>query len=177
MDCTENKSKQVRLKKVWLSLVEISKTIVFVFVLNTFVISLCRVNGNSMYPTLHNSELIAIEKISQSYDYGDIVVTDADNRLNECLVKRVVGLPGDIIDIDNDGTIYVNGTEIQEQYNNETLGDIEYPHTVPDDSYFLMGDNRNGSTDSRFSIVGDINRKDIMGKMILALSFGGKSND
>lgn len=146
-------------------IVDICKVVIIVFVINAFGISLCEIHGDSMEPTLHNGEFIVIEKVTKNYNYGDIVITDASNTLKESLIKRVIGLPGDIIDIDEKGVIYVNGKEIQEQMENATVGDIEYPHTVQENQLFLMGDNRNKSTDSRFKIVGNIDTDNIIGKV------------
>ena len=148
------------------SVLDIAKTIIIVFAVNILFISLCKVNGKSMEPTLSSGEFIVIQRLFKDYDRGDIVVTNTNNSFKESLIKRVIAIEGDSVIIDNDGTIYVNGKKIAEQLGNKTTGDIKYPYKVPKDCLFLVGDNRNESTDSRFKIVGVLNKVDILGEMI-----------
>lgn len=123
-----------------------------------------------MTPTLHPGELIVIQKISKNYKPGDIVVTDTSNTLGENLIKRVIAVEGDSVFISEKGIIYINGIKIEEQLDNSIVGDIKYPYTVPENHVFLMGDNRNGSTDSRFKILGTVDKENILGEMILSLN-------
>ena len=133
---------------------------------NTFLFTFCVVHGNSMSPTLHEGDLVLLQIIGYTPEYGDIIVTDTNNNLNENLVKRVIGLSGDIIDFDESGNVTVNGEPIDYNFDNDTYGNLEYPFTVPEDCAFIMGDNRNNSIDSRYSIFGPVKYSDIQGKVI-----------
>jgi len=89
---------------------------------------------------------------------------------NKVLIKRVIGLPGDVIAIDAEGTVYVNGEVIDEPYITEKgLGecDLEFPYTVPENEYFLMGDKRTTSIDSRSTVIGCIAKDQIIGRLFL----------
>ena len=112
-----------------------------------------RVTGTSMTPTLQNDELVVCRKRG-TFQSGDIIAFYFNNKI---LLKRVIGVAGDIIDIDDSGTVYVNGEALEEPYLNEkALGecDIELPYQVPDERVFVMGDHRSTSVDSRSTAVG-----------------------
>ena len=140
------------------------------------------VKGSSMEPNFNHGDLVFINKLSTSIgspDYGDVVICKLDEGSGyENIIKRVIGLPGDEIDIvENDDDedvydLYVNGEYIEEDFLGEpmmTKGNIEYPFEVPENSYFVMGDNRNESLDSRRESVGAIHKDDLMGKVVLRL--------
>lgn len=117
-----------------------------------------------MTPTLKEGDFVLAMK-GQGYGTGDVV---AINYGSQILVKRVIAGPGSWVDIDDDGVVTVNGKELQEPYlEQRSLGkcDIELPCQVPDDSYFVMGDHRETSVDSRSAAVGCIARADIVGKI------------
>lgn len=119
-------------------------------------------------PTLNNDELIICNKRS-NFKSGDIVAFYFNNKI---LLKRVIGTAGDVIDISEDGTVYVNGVILDEPYLSEkAFGecDIELPYQVPDNRVFVMGDHRSVSIDSRSSSVGCIADEYIIGKVILRL--------
>lgn len=147
------------------------------------------VKGSSMEPNFYHGDLVFVNKLSTSIgspDYGDVVICNMeDDFAYENIIKRVIGLPGDEIDIvenEDDEEIYdlyVNGELIEEPFLGEpmmTKGNIEYPFQVPENSYFVMGDNRNASTDSRKESVGAIAKENLEGKVIFRLfpfsSFG-----
>lgn len=124
-----------------------------------------RVTGTSMTPTLYNDELVICNKRS-NYKQGDMVAFYFNNKI---LLKRVIGLPGDWIEITEDGTVFVNGEELIEPYIDEkSLGecDIEFPYQVPESRIFLMGDHRSTSIDSRTNMVGCIADEYIIGRLI-----------
>lgn len=135
----------------------------------SFTVKTMRVQGTSMYPTYqHGQRVIAVTPI-MGLNRGDVVVTDAHNGTGDPLIKRVIAMSGDIVFIDADGVVMVNGKEIQDyvdtlKYN--TYGDQDYPLIVPDGMVFLMGDNREVSYDSRYQTVGCISEKSIIGKVI-----------
>lgn len=137
-----------------------------------FVIGTALVKGGSMEPTLEHDDFLVMRKFG-SWEKGDIVICSYDKGAKEeNIVKRIIGFPGDVIDIetgkDYEYIVVVNGEALEEPYLGEKMeqkGDIEYPYTVPADSYFVMGDNRNASNDSRSKTIGAINKKEIHGKV------------
>ncbi|MBQ8348975.1 MAG: signal peptidase I [Ruminococcus sp.] len=127
-----------------------------------------RVTGSSMTPTMKNDELIICSKRS-NFKQGDIVAFYYNNKI---LLKRVIGIAGDYINITEDGTVYVNDVKLDEPYVNElALGtcDIEMPYQVPDNRIFVMGDHRSVSIDSRSSTVGCIADEYVIGKVIFRI--------
>lgn len=121
--------------------------------------------GNSMAPTLRDGEILFSAKGSK-FEPGDIVAFYYNNKI---LIKRVICGPGDWINIDEDGTVYVNGVRLEEPYLTEkALGDtdIELPYQVPDGKIFVMGDHRATSVDSRNTAVGCVAQEQIVGKII-----------
>lgn len=134
----------------------------------TLILPVLQIYGNSMTPTLVEGDIVLSVK-TKNIKRGDIISFYYSNRI---LVKRVIGLPLDEIDIDEDGTVYVNGEKIDEPYVLEkSLGtcDIEFPYQVPEASYFVMGDHRETSIDSRTSAVGSISTDEIVGKIIFSV--------
>ena len=124
-----------------------------------------RVTGVSMTPTLHNDELVVCRRIG-GFEKGDIIAFYHNNKI---LLKRVIGVAGDVIDIKNDGSVYVNGEKLDEPYvDSLSYGtcDIELPYQVPDNRYFVMGDHRSESIDSRTKEIGCIVEEMIIGKVI-----------
>ena len=168
-------------KKVWIStLIQMVAIVVIVLLLRTFVIGTIYVKGSSMVPNFHHGDFLVINKLETrvaSPQVDDIVICKLDNvEYQENIIKRVIGLPGDEIDLRNNGSgiyhLYINGTLVEEPYIAEPMqdkGDITYPFVVPEDCYFVMGDNRNASTDSRRQSIGAIEKEDIMGRVVLRL--------
>ena len=127
-----------------------------------------RIYGSSMCPTINEGEIIVSVKTSD-FECGDIVVLSYNNKL---LVKRVLAGPGDWFDMDTDGNVYINGEYIDEPYLAEkAFGDcnLALPYQVPEGRYFVMGDNRSTSQDSRSTLVGCIAEEQIVGRAILRL--------
>ena len=124
-----------------------------------------RVTGTSMTPTLHNDELVVCRRRG-SFERGDIIAFYHNNKI---LLKRVIGLPGDHIDIGEDGTVTVNGEKLDEPYVDELSRgtcDISFPYQVPESRWFVMGDHRSESIDSRTKEIGCVAEEMIVGKVI-----------
>lgn len=134
-----------------------------IFVLFAYILGLGITNGHSMEPTLHDGTLLLFNRLSD-IEQGDIVVIDSE-ALHENIVKRVIACPGDTIEIDS-GQTYVNGFPLDESYVVNTIPEDEYPFaTVPEDCYFVMGDNRPNSMDSR-SNLSFIPEQEVLGAVI-----------
>jgi len=132
----------------------------------TLVLPVLQISGTSMLPTLDNGEIVVLVKTDR-LDYGDLCAFSYSNKI---LIKRVIGLPGDVLFLDDDGTVYINGYALEEPYLTEkAFGecDIEFPYTVPEGAYFLMGDQRATSIDSRNTVIGCITSEQLIGKLFL----------
>ena len=124
-----------------------------------------RIYGSSMAPTLESGQIVVSVK-SRHFESGDIIAFYHGNKL---LIKRYIAGPGDYVDIGEDGSVSVNGTALDEPYLAERSygeSDLDYPYQVPELRYFVMGDNRSVSIDSRSTIVGSIAEDQIVGKVI-----------
>lgn len=161
----------VKVSRFWKVIYEWSDSlilaIIFVFLVFAFVFRIAAVEGNSMQPTLKDGNWLAVKSISTNIKRGDIVIITQPNALNEPLVKRVIAVGGDTVDINfSEGIVTINGEVIHEPFIAEPTQrqfDIAFPITVPDNCYFVMGDNRNNSIDSRSNIVGFIKYGYILG--------------
>jgi signal peptidase I len=119
-----------------------------------------------MSPTLEHDEIVLLLK-TKKFDRGDLIGFYYQGKI---LLKRVIALPEDEVAIDADGNVYVNGELLEEPYvTDKGLGDcdLEFPYKVPGTSYFVMGDRRSNSVDSRNSVVGSIPQEDIIGKVFI----------
>ena len=149
---------------------------VAVWAIVTFVGQRTVVNGVSMYDTLNDGDNLWVDKFSYHFkdpQRFDIVVFPMYDG-EEYFIKRIIGLPGEAVRIDHQGNIYINGEKLEESYGYETIepgmiGRAFDGVTLGDDEYFVMGDNRNESEDSRFDIVGNVKREDLMGKAVFRL--------
>ena len=138
----------------------------------TFVGQRTEVDGSSMEPMLSDEDNLIVDKISYRFrdpQRYEIIVFPFKYKENTYYIKRIIGLPGETVQIDEKGVIYINGEVLPENYGREiirpdTVGIAINPITLGEDEYFVMGDNRNSSMDSRTEIVGNIKRKDIIGR-------------
>lgn len=131
----------------------------------TLFLPVLRIYGSSMTPTLSDGDIVVSVKGGE-YSRGDVVAFWFNNKI---LVKRVVALPGEWVDIDEDGTVSVNGKPLEEPYLTEkALGecDLELPYQVPDGRLFVMGDHRSTSQDSRSSAVGCVSEEMLVGRLV-----------
>ncbi|MDL2288674.1 signal peptidase I [Oscillospiraceae bacterium OttesenSCG-928-F05] len=147
--------------------------LIFVVLVNVFVVRIIGVDGFSMEPTLHNLDKIAISNVFYTPEPGDVVVFTKESFREEPLVKRVIATSGQTVDINFEThEVWVDGMLRDEPFINaptEDFGDVTFPATVPEGHIFVMGDNRNRSTDSRWSVVGMIDERLILGKVLFRL--------
>jgi len=155
-------------------LVYLAIVLLVTYIVVTFVGQRTEVNGMSMYPTLTDGDNLIVEKIS--YRFGepqrfDIIVFPYPGDEKVHYIKRIIGLPGETIQIIN-GDIYINQVVLEENYGYEAIansGTAAEPIALGEDEYFVLGDNRNNSQDSRYTTVGNIKRKDIVGRAWLRI--------
>ncbi len=149
---------------------------VAVFILWKFVASPTVVDGSSMFPTLENGERLLVDKLS--YKTGepkrfDIVVFEEEKSSTGYFIKRVIGLPGETVFIDKESNIYINGEIVPDIYGFDDIknrGVASGTVTLGENEYFVMGDNRNNSEDSRFKEIGNIPREAIYGRVFIRLT-------
>ena len=148
-----------------------------VWLVITFVGQRTEVEGASMENTLHNGDNLIVDKLSYRFhdpERFDIIVFPFQFQDNTYYIKRIIGLPGETVQIMDDGSIYINGEKLEENYGMEvikpeTIGRAAEPIERGDDEYCVMGDNRNNSSDSRTDMVGNITRENIIGKAWLRI--------
>lgn len=131
--------------------------------------------GRSMEMTLNDGDQLLVDKLSYRFDAPkrfDIIVFPYQHDKNVYYIKRIIGMPGERVLIDEDGNIHINGQILYESYGNEVIdyaGLASEEILLGEDEYFVMGDNRNNSSDSRDSNVGNIHREDILGKAFMRI--------
>lgn len=167
MTDTAKKRRLVRTIVEWAeSLIFSSVVLILVFV---FAFRAVTVSGTSMEPTLQGGDKIIVRSIGYTPQRGDVVVIDGYTNYGEPLVKRIIAMGGDEVDIDfASSQVWVNGELLDEPYLGSvmgTAGDVSFPLTVPQGKVFVLGDNRRVSLDSRFNDVGFIDNRDILGKV------------
>lgn len=143
----------------------------------TFVGQRTVVEGESMETTLSDGDNLIVDKLTYRFsdpERFDIIVFPFQYQEDTYYIKRIIGLPGETVQIDEKGNIYINGEILQESYGREiifpeNIGVAKDPIVLGEDEYFVMGDNRNNSSDSRTEIVGNIHRDDIIGKAWLRI--------
>lgn len=167
-------------KKInWKETVSFILYIVVVFAITYLVITYVgqrtEVIGTSMEYTLSDGDNLIVDKISYRFrnpQRFDIIVFPYQYKEDTYYIKRIIGLPGETVQIDANGTIYIDGEELEESYGREVIKDpgiAAEPITLGEGEYFVLGDNRNASSDSRDPSVGNIKREDIIGRAWLRI--------
>lgn len=134
----------------------------------TLVLPVLQIAGTSMEPSLMDGDIVLLMK-TDHLKTGDLCAFYYSNKI---LIKRIIGTPSDYLWINPDGTVYLNGSELIEPYVSEkALGecDVQFPYQVPENHYFMMGDHRDSSIDSRSSVIGGIAEDQIIGKILCKL--------
>ena len=145
------------------------------FLLIHFVAQRTDVNGTSMVPTLEDGDQLIADKVTYRFrdpERFDIIIFPYQYAEKTYFIKRIIGLPGERVRIDEQGKIYINGKVLEEHYGLEQMvnpGLAAEEITLGDDEYLVLGDNRNVSEDSRYPDVGNIKRKDIIGRAWLRI--------
>ena len=132
----------------------------------TLFLPILQISGDSMSPTLQHDEIVVLMKVKE-FRRGDLIGFYYQGKI---LLKRVIALPEDEVAIDAEGNVYVNGELLEEPYvTDKGLGDcdLEFPYKVPGTGYFVLGDQRSNSVDSRNSVIGAISQEDIIGKVFI----------
>ena len=134
----------------------------------TLVLPVLQIEGTSMEPTLSNGDIVLLANTA-NFDRGELCGFSWNNKL---LIKRVIGIPGDWIEIDTSGVVYLNGERLDEPYAERlAVGecDLEFPFQVPQEQYFVLGDMRESSIDSRNTLIGCVEKAQIVGKVFLRI--------
>lgn len=174
----ENNTEAKEKKRLAMEIFEWVQAIVVAFViamfLRTYVFTLVDVSGSSMVPTLHNQDKLFVWRMNYNPEVGDIIIFRPAANENTPYVKRVIATEGQSVNIQYNeqlgyAEVFVDGEKLEEDYINEKIeyghiGNGVYPCVVPNDCVFVMGDNRNNSSDSRLSSVGMVTRESIIGK-------------
>lgn len=152
----------------------ISVTLLFI----KYVAQRTVVDGQSMEPTLQNEDNLVVDKISYRFSdpqrFDVIVFSPYENAKKICFIKRIIGLPGETVQIDIEGNIYINGEVLAEGYGKEVIQPYALGRAIDEivlgeDEYFVMGDNRNDSTDSRSDLVGNVKKSQFVGRAWLRI--------
>lgn len=152
------------------SVFEVLSLSLIILIVFTFFLGMARVNQNSMLPNFQPNDIVFYNRLDNDYQRGDVIVAKEVND-NILIIKRIIAVGGDTIEIDENGTVFLNGEAIEETYVQGTtiLRDVTYPLTLAEGEYFVMGDNREISLDSRSSHIGLIQEENIRGVVFYTL--------
>lgn len=165
------------MKEMISTLLYILFVLLMVYLLINFVGQRTEVKGSSMEPTLFDEDQLLVDKITYRFkdpQRFDIIVFPYQYQENIFYIKRIIGLPGETVQIDAEGNIFIDGEVLYESYGREVIradkvGLASEPILLGEDEYFVMGDNRNNSSDSRIDAVGNIHRDDIVGRAFIRI--------
>lgn len=171
---TSGLSKRVQAVYEWLE--ALGTAIIIAMLIFTFLLRVNEVKGSSMLPTYTEGTRVIVQAIGYQPSAGDVVVIDATHTpLQEFVIKRIIATEGQTVDLDDSGAVLVDGVPLDESsyldYPQTYSYDLSFPQTVPEGCVFVLGDNREFSTDSRSSDLGMIDARYVIGKVLF--SFGG----
>ena len=171
----EQKCKRTKKRAIIGDLISFAITFAIILIIHTFCLEKVSVEGSSMVPSLNDGDLLLAEKLSPRFDkierYDVIYFYPGGDRESRAFIKRVIGLPGETIQI-KDSHIYINDMLLEEDYANESVfkpGMAIEPVVLGEDEYFVLGDNRNHSSDSRDPAVGIVKHEYIIGHAFVRL--------
>ena len=170
----ENKMKNI-LKEILSISVYLLLVFCAAYLIVTYVGQRTQVSGSSMETTLSDGDHLIVDKISYRFsdpERFDIIVFPFQYDTDTYYIKRIIGMPGETVQIDESGNIYIDGELLEESYGREVIqnpGRASDPVRLGEDEYFVMGDNRNNSSDSRVPSVGNIHRRDIIGRAFIRI--------
>lgn len=157
-------------KIVYDAVATLETAVIILILLFSLVLRPAAVIGNSMLPSFSGGDRVACIHSFSGYERGDVIIISHATRMDESIIKRVIAVGGDTVDIDfYKGTVSVNGQVLDEPYVNTPTNlsyDMTFPVTVPEGKLFVLGDNRNGSLDSRSTDIGFINENKVLGKVV-----------
>lgn len=157
-------------KIVYDAVATLESAVIILILLFSLVLRPAAVIGNSMLPSFSGGDRVACVHSFSGYERGDVIIISHATRKDESIIKRVIAVGGDTVDIDfYKGTVSVNGRELDEPYVNTPTNlsyDMTFPATVPEGKLFVLGDNRNDSLDSRSTDIGFINENKVLGKVV-----------
>lgn len=171
---TGEKAGKNTMKEILSMVVYIAFVLLLTFLVVRYVGQRTQVDGSSMEATLSDKDQLIVDKISYRFkdpERFDIIVFPFQYKENTYYIKRIIGLPGETVQI-LDGEIYINGEVLEEDYGKETMvssGRAVNEIQLGEDEYFVLGDNRNHSEDSRYEEVGNIKRSDIIGRAFIRI--------
>lgn len=174
MEVGENKFKSI-MKEVLSTSIYLLLVLCAAYLIVTYVGQRTQVSGGSMESTLSHADHLLVDKISYRFkdpERFDIIVFPFQYDKETYYIKRIIGMPGETIRIDEEGNIYINDEVLEEDYGREVIenpGRAIEPIALGEDEYFVMGDNRNNSSDSREPSVGNIHRNDIIGRAFIRI--------
>ncbi len=174
METGESKLKSI-MKEVLSTSIYLLLVLCAAYLIVTYVGQRTQVSGGSMESTLSNEDHLLVDKISYRFhapERFDIIVFPFQYDKETYYIKRIIGMPGETVRIDEEGNIYIDEELLEEDYGREVIenpGRAVEPITLGDDEYFVMGDNRNNSSDSRDPSVGNIHRDDIIGRAFIRI--------
>ena len=172
---TEEKKERSTMREVISMLLYIGVILALTYLIITYVGQRTQVSGMSMYPTLSDGDNLIVDKISYRFkdpQRYDIIVFPFQYKEKTYYIKRIIGLPGEEVQV-IDGEVYINGEKLGEDYGREVMeeaGLAAEPIQLGEDEYFVLGDNRNNSEDSRYGDIGRVNKKYITGKLWFQIS-------
>ena len=168
-------SKNKVLREILDTVIYLAVVFVILILFITFVAQRTDVSGQSMENTLQDGDSLIVDKLSYRFkdpERFDIIIFEYQYGDEPCFIKRIIGLPGETVQIDYDGNIYINGEILEESYGAEVIKDpgrAVDPITLGEDEYFVLGDNRNHSMDGRDYSVGNVSRDTIIGKAFIRI--------
>ena len=174
METGESKLKSI-MKEILSTSIYLLLVLCAAYLIVTYVGQRTQVSGGSMESTLSNEDHLLVDKISYRFhdpERFDIIVFPFQYDKETYYIKRIIGMPGETVRIDEDGNIYIDEELLEEDYGREVIenpGRAVEPIMLGDDEYFVMGDNRNNSSDSRDPSVGNIHRNDIIGRAFIRI--------